>query len=146
MLVGLSTYIIVFHLNNLVYQTSSAYAPIRKSIITQMKDDSREHWASKGNQLAIFQPRQETSRPSEWWILAFGLQSILASFTRLPFREKEPANNDTEASPAAIITSDGNGGFTNEAEITAEELSAVAATASGTSSDNNETPNSESPA
>jgi hypothetical protein len=140
--VGLSTYIIVFHLNTLVHQTSSAYTPVRDKIISRMKNDSDEHWASKGKQFAAFQPKHERLRPSEWWILLFWLQSLFTSTRRLLLRNPEPASADTASSPAIVDIGDEGGAASRGAEqstrVKAERCTTTAAL--GLSSDSDQLP------
>lgn len=142
MVVGMSTYVIVFQLNNLVYHTSSTYNPMREMIITRMKNDSREHWASKGKQFATLQPKHETLKPSEWWILLFGAQIIFTSLYRLLFHKYELDSTDTEAPPETLAGSDGTGAFPKEPEIIthATEEPPATFTAFSTSSDSSQSP------
>lgn len=105
-LVGVSTYIIVFHLNSLVQQTSAAYTPIRSEIIYRMRNHDNDHWASKGKQFATFQPKHERLKPSEWWILLFWIQDLFTSLYRFLLRKPELGHTDTGPSPEVLIIGD----------------------------------------
>jgi len=129
-IVALSTYIIVFHLDNLVYHTSSAYTPMRDKIISRMKNDSHEHWTTKGKQFATFQPKHERLRPSEWWVLLFSVKTLFTSLYRFLLRKPKPANGDPETCPKVIVVSSEDGAISRKANAgthNKEEISFTAA-------------------
>lgn len=72
-IIGLTTYAIVFNLNNLVLQFSRSYQSLRDHLVSQMKEvkDESEFWKEKGERFDVFRPQHEKPHPSEWWIVIF---------------------------------------------------------------------------
>jgi hypothetical protein len=104
--VGISTYIVIFHLNSLVYQASSVYAPMRNKIIFQMKYHGEGHWASKGRQFTTFQPKHDRPRPSEWWILLFWVGNLFSSLYRFVLRRPRLAHTNTKTFDGIVFIGD----------------------------------------
>jgi hypothetical protein len=89
-LVGLSTYILVFNLNNVVEFCGQVYSKRKLKIIEQMNKDLDSRWKEQGQRFTIFQPKHERHKPSEWMLGLFLLHRIFGGFhlTR-PFSRNE---------------------------------------------------------
>lgn len=73
-IVAFSTYLVVSNLNNIVTQSSRAYEPIRRRLISSMRRNPKHSWnfwPEKGERFDVFTPRHEKAHPSEWWIVFF---------------------------------------------------------------------------
>jgi hypothetical protein len=60
-IIGLSTYAVVFNLNNLVRQFSKSYQSSRGRLILQMKElkEDSGFWAEKVERFDVFRPQQK---------------------------------------------------------------------------------------
>jgi hypothetical protein len=105
-IIGVTTYIIVFHLNSLTYQTSVTYTPIRNKIINEMKHSVEEHWASKGSQFAAFRPKQERKKPSEWWITIFWIRQLYLTTYRFLLCRPAQEHSATNTIPHITVIDD----------------------------------------
>ncbi len=87
--VGISTYLIVFNLNNLVLQCSKAYSSVRSHLVAQMKSsrNGSGFWSKKAKRFNAFKPQHEKAHPSEWWIAIFLVRTLVLWFFKcLSFR------------------------------------------------------------
>ncbi|KAE9371039.1 hypothetical protein N431DRAFT_341691, partial [Stipitochalara longipes BDJ] len=82
-LVGFITYMIVFNLNTVVSLSWATYSRLREHGIQQMRYDSTEQtWRYIGRRFKRFEPNQESTKPSDWYILLYCLLHPLALFKR----------------------------------------------------------------
>jgi hypothetical protein len=74
MLVGLTTYFIVFNLDALVSLGWTTYSGFRRERILQMtKNETSESWKARGQGYNRFEPDRGNSKLSKWYILLYWL-------------------------------------------------------------------------
>jgi hypothetical protein len=90
-LVGLTTYILVFNLRSIVDATQSRYLRWKNSLVREMKGDKNKKWQATGERFERFRSRMvsKDTRPSEWSIAAFYVRKVLGinkakKATRIP--------------------------------------------------------------
>ncbi|PMD52652.1 uncharacterized protein K444DRAFT_187304 [Hyaloscypha bicolor E] len=91
-LVGLSTYLLVFNLNNVVELCSRVYRKRKLLLIELMQKDLDKKWKETGQKFTSFQPKQEKRKPSEWMLGLFVLHKAFGRFQfikRLSEEEKQ---------------------------------------------------------
>ncbi|KAE9364562.1 hypothetical protein N431DRAFT_108587 [Stipitochalara longipes BDJ] len=108
-LVGLTTYLIVFNLNNLVGFCGRIYCSYKTKLIQQMKNEPGSGWKEKGRQFSIFRPRSEIRKPSEWIIGLFILRKLFRTFSISPRRmiHRKPQKEQTEVNTSIESVLDG---------------------------------------
>ena len=79
-LVGLSTYLLVFNLNNVVELCSRVYRKRKLLLIELMQKDLDKKWKETGQKFTSFQPKQEKRKPSEWMLGFFVLHKAFGCF------------------------------------------------------------------
>jgi hypothetical protein len=91
-IVGLSTYLIVFNLNNLVHEISTLYNSLRSRLVDSMKakEAESEFWFEMGNRFGVFKPQHEKASPSEWWLVLYLFRTGAMGALRLVFRPWAP--------------------------------------------------------
>lgn len=78
-IVALTTYILVFNLNNIAGAYKSKYQSFKFRVIGEMIKDTDTAWGETGTKLNRHKPRsaQSEQQPSEWWVWAyFGLKLL----------------------------------------------------------------------
>ena len=104
-LVPLTTYLIVFNLNNLVRLWSGAYSKYKRSLVVQMKQDSDVKWSEQGKRFEIFRPKAEKMDPSDWMVVLFvfhkGFEILGLSklFKKKPSRRRSSQTREYKRQP-----------------------------------------------
>ena len=91
-MVGLSTYLLVFNLNNVVEFCSRVYNKRKLLLIELMQKDLDKKWKETGQKFTSFQPKQEKRKPSEWILVLFVFHKIFSRFKftkRLSEKQKQ---------------------------------------------------------
>ncbi|KAE9366544.1 hypothetical protein N431DRAFT_349848, partial [Stipitochalara longipes BDJ] len=91
-LVGLSTYLLIFNLNNVVEFCSRVYSKRKFLLIELMQNDLDKKWKETGQKFTSFQPKQEKRKPSEWMLVLFVFHKAFGSFQftkKLSEKEKQ---------------------------------------------------------
>ena len=79
-LVGISTYLLVFNLNNVVEFCSRVYSKRKLLLIELMQKDLDKEWKETGQKFTSFQPKQEKRKPSEWMLVLFVFYKVFSRF------------------------------------------------------------------
>lgn len=79
-LVGLTTYLLVFNLNNIVEFCGQVYSKRKLMLVEKMQKDPDKRWKEEGQKFTVFQPKQENRKPSEWMLALFVLHSVFGRF------------------------------------------------------------------
>ena len=105
-IIGLTTYAIVFNLNNLVLQFSRSYQSLRDRLVSQMKEvkDESRFWTEKGERFDVFRPQHEKPHPSEWWIVIFLTRTL---FVKVSGFLHFWASKDKDGDKKSSVSSDG---------------------------------------
>jgi hypothetical protein len=74
-LVGISTYLIVFNLNNIASSCSRVYHKRKRKLIEQMRTDPA--WSELGKRFDTFQIKHERAKPSEWTLVLFQIRKLI---------------------------------------------------------------------
>lgn len=90
-LVPLTTYVIVFNLNNLVRLWSGAYSKYKRSLVVQMKQDSDVRWSEQGKRFEIFRPKAEKMDPSDWMVVLFVFHKAFKALGLSSILQKKPS-------------------------------------------------------
>ena len=93
-IVAISTYLIMFNVNNFVRLCGSVYDARKKNIVRTMKVDTDENWKQRGRMFEVFRPKHEHPAPSRWYIPLYAILRPAALFG-FP-----PGSGDSESSPA----------------------------------------------
>jgi len=106
--VGLSTYLIVFNLNNLVIQGAKSYQLLRDQLVKEMKEakDKKDFWSTKGKKFDVFRPQHEKAHPSEWWIMVFLFRALAVKVAQMLHLSKYCfGSDDAESERSSSISS-----------------------------------------
>ena len=107
-LVGLSTYLLVFKLNNVVKFCSRLYNKRKLKLIEKMVKDPDSRWKEQGQRFAVFQPK-ENRKPSECVFGVFLLHPLFGNFRFMSLfsrgnKDKRPY--PSPAKPSSAFLSD----------------------------------------
>jgi hypothetical protein len=107
-IVGLSTYLIVFNLNNLVLHVSKLYQSFRDQLIGRMKhkdDKDWGFWSDEGARFDVFKPQHDQAHPSEWWRFIFVFYLLLKHIKSVALPLKAKDDDEVETSSASSVCS-----------------------------------------
>jgi hypothetical protein len=109
--VALSTYVIVFNLNNVVYVSRGTFRSIARhqidTMVEKMKQDPYPEWQKRGKTFAKFKPDMVVEhKPSDWRLLQYtlrlGWQIARSWISGGKVREEERRAKPTTAEANAI--------------------------------------------
>ena len=98
-IVALTTYFIMFNVNNLAQSFGQLYDLKKKGIVHAMKNDPDSTWNRRGKRFEVFRPKSENPEPSEWYIPLYALMhpkalvGMVRSGTRTGSKAQASPNN-----------------------------------------------------